>query len=100
MEHFGSTARRQEVLSGHDFSAGLGFEFQAGSFRDLAAGLRRGPVLGHASSGGGFSDLAGINTVLGSLPTRCMSGPVARHKMSSASLMESSKEEARYTGGQ
>ncbi len=52
-------ARWQVVFAGHDFFAGLGFEFQADASGNLAAGLRGGLVFGHAGGDDGLGNLAG-----------------------------------------
>jgi hypothetical protein len=52
---------RQVVFAGHDFSAGPGFQFQAGGFGNLAAGLGSGLVFGHGGGGPGY--LAGGSEV-------------------------------------
>ena len=52
-------AGRQVVFAGHDAFAGFGFEFQPGTFGNLAAGLGGGFVFREAGGGIGFGNLPG-----------------------------------------
>ena len=50
---------RQVVLASHDAFAGLGFEFEAGTFGNFATGLGGGFIFRHARGVVGFGNLSG-----------------------------------------